>query len=134
MTPEEKLLLIENNKGTRFGTPGAADQATLPKNTAIRAALRRIAAFEFDVDVLERGPKPSELMRIFTKGGRTITGAQLAAIKKYSQAFQNYKAMDTMIDQVDGKQVQTIAQAQVTLADLVNGSYEVGNAQEEHTE
>lgn len=94
----------------------------------IRVALKRLACAEIDIT---RTPTAEDMARIFGKGGTKVTMAQMAAIMKFQQAMKNYKAMDTLIDHVDGKQIERKVEATVTLADLVTRSYELEDKADE---
>lgn len=109
--------------GHRFGEaegadPRAAQQKSKP--WSIRAMAKRICAAEFDV-----GPNaPSIEEQIKTLFGGKMTGGQLAAVRKFAQAMKDPRAMDTLIDNVDGKLIEKKIEATATLADIVGKSYD----------
>lgn len=122
-------------KDTRFGSekgpdPVEAQKAREAKGNPgeIRGALKRLACAEIDIT---RTPTAEDMARIFSKnGGTKITMAQMAAIMKFQQGLKNWKAMDSLIDHVDGKQIERKVEATVTLADLVTRSYELEDKNE----
>lgn len=129
MSDDEKTVdgnnpkLIEDGKNTRFGQPGGADPVAATKSGnkpwSIRNSVRRLAAAEFDID---KKMTPEEFAKKFGAGGRTLTGAQMIAAKKFHMALSgNAKVMKEITEDVDGKLVQEQKIATVTLADLVNG-------------
>ncbi len=110
---------------TRFGQPGGPDPGLMAreKNPAhVRAVLRRLAACEIDITQ----PVTIELLsKMLRRDGSMLTGAEMLAVRKWQQAMTNWRAMDSLIDAIDGKQVQKQVEAQATLADLINRSYEL---------
>lgn len=123
--------IVEHGKATRFGAERGADPKEANKKLMdeigspafVRPALRRLACAEFDID---KKLDSNTLTRVFAKEKAALTGAQILAIRKFQQGMANYKAMDTLIDSIDGKQIQKVAEAKVSLADLVAGSFEDG--------
>lgn len=112
--------------GNRFGEAGGADpreaRAKASPAWCVRGALRRIAACpELNLD---RGAG-SLMQQIRTKVFKgKMNGGEILAAQKFIQAMQNYKAMESVTNDISGKQVERVLEAKVTLADLVNGSYE----------
>ncbi len=132
MTDEVKAgnpNIAEYGKATRFGAGNDPKEAhkrmqeEVGNTTFVRPALRRLACAEFDVD---KKMDANTLTRVFAKEKASLTGAQILAIRKFQHGLANYKAMDSLIDAIDGKQIQKVAEARVSLADLVAGSFEDG--------
>lgn len=112
-----------------FGSPDGPDPAEAGRKGAemkhgVRRALKRICYHKFDVSPEGRQNLDLQLERLFGATSE-MTGAEMAAVAKFTQALKNPKAMDTFIDAVDGKQLQRVAETRVSLADLVNASLEV---------
>lgn len=116
-------------EGTRFGAENGPDPKEAGQRAqrmhgaphSVRIALRRLAAAEFDLE----GPlTPQKLARVFGNTRGTMTGAQMAACKKFQQAMSNPKAMDSLIEHIDGKLVQKTVEAKVTLAEIIAKSYD----------
>lgn len=110
--------------GYRFGEPGGADPSEASKMGArpyeIRRALKKIARTIFDVT--EGAPTFEKQVRdIF---GGEMSGAELAAVRKFMQAMKDYRAMENLTNDIDGKLVERRIESRVTLAELVTGSYE----------
>lgn len=60
--------------------------------------------------------------------GRNLTGAERMALVRIRQGFAgNYKFNQSCTEDVDGKLLERKVEAQVSLADLVNGSYLEGD-------
>lgn len=120
--------IAEYGKQTQFGSEGGPDPVEAGRKGgyskgSIRQSLRRIGAHEFEVG--EDAPDfTQQMMKVFG-GEKRMTGSQLAAVKKFGQAMKNPKAMDTLIDNIDGKLVQKQVETKVSLEDLVNGSYDI---------
>lgn len=121
--------LIEAGKNTRFGSKGGADPsaaATKRNNDAnpsqIRSAMKRLAAAEFDIT---QDFTPAELLKKFGRNGVVVSGAQLIAVKKFQIALKkgDVKMLQQVTDDVDGKQIERKAEAQVSYAELVAGSF-----------
>ena len=138
MTGNKDIAII--GKNTRFGSENGPDpKAAKAKQTeagqgnqhSVRNALRRLAASDF---VLGENMTPEVLVKKFGRNGVEISGAQMLAVRKFEQGMKNWKAMDSLIDAIDGKQVQKVVEAQATLADLVNHSYELENQTEEQAD
>ncbi len=101
---------------TRFGQPGGPDpqeaRAKQVNPSSVRAQVRRIAA-------LTR----TEFKQAYDSNAATM--AMIVAASKYQKAVKgDVKAMQQIEDSVDGKLADRKIEAQVTLADLVNGSFE----------
>ncbi len=133
--PPHEIIAI--GEKTQFGKDGGKSASEAgrksPGGQSVRLALRRLMLAEVDVS---KPMDARQLAKIFGNKGTIITAAQACALRKYQQAMQNWKAMDSLIDSVDGKAVQPVANATVTLADLVTASYnpevlEKANAEEE---
>lgn len=114
---------------TQFGKergPDPSAAATKKNNEqhaqSIRVALRRLATADFDIT------KPLTLEELVTKFGRdgtVITGAQMLAARKFLMALKgDVRLLQQVTDDIDGKQVQAVAEAKITLADLVAASYD----------
>lgn len=116
--------IIEAGKATQFGSAGRPDTASCASEGAklknkIRPALRRLAAFEPG----QARPTVDDLAKAFGthKNSTNLTMAEIWALQKAMQASANWKAMDSLIDAVDGKQVDKKVSASVPLADILNG-------------
>ena len=112
--------LAEHGKTTRFGQPNGPDpveaQKTSSKPWSIRNSIRRMSAMAFD-DFKDMVSRPESL-----------TVAQTIAAVKIQKAIKGeIRAMQQLEESVDGKVTDKIAEAQVTLADLVTGSFEYDN-------
>lgn len=119
----------EYGKDMHFGQPNApcprAAQQRASEPWSIQKAVRRLMAAEFDISP-DAPDLHKQMLEVF--GGKNhITGAQYVAVTKFTQALKNPRAMETLIDRLEGKVVERKAEAQVTLADLVNASYQIGN-------
>lgn len=119
--------IVKHAEGHRFGDAGGADPSAAGKKGnesrwSIRSSLKRIGRFEFDVSEEGMQNLSEQFRRAFNS--KKLTGSELAAIKKFSQAMLNEQAMDKLIEHIDGKLVERKVEATVTLADLVNGSYD----------
>lgn len=138
--PTEELSGEERRKRAlapyRFGQKDGNDPkeakakqtaAGLGNQHTIRNSLKRLACAEVDITKM---PTAEDMAKMFGRDGTKVTMAQLAAIKKFQQAMGNWKAMDSLIDHVDGKQVERKVEATVSLADLVNRSYELEDQSE----
>ena len=119
---------------TRFGQPRGPDSAAAARKknaeqhaASIRLSLRRLMEFEID---MTKPVTQDVLAAAFGRDGRCLTLAQACAVRKVYQALNNPRAMDMLIEQIDGKQVQATAEAKVTLADLVNASVSLERQQE----
>lgn len=108
--------IAELGKKTHFGSgqdPNAYRNKTKPWE--IRNALRRLMLLEINPG---ENVTLDKLCEVF--GGKDrISLAQLAACKKYQQALQHGKFMDTLIEHVDGPQVQMKMEANVSLAEMI---------------
>lgn len=109
---------------TRFGSAGGADPsaAASKRNTeinpsSVRQKLRRLAVH---VPGNAR-PTATDLARAFDKRGMTeLSMAEIWALQRAQQAMGNYKAMDTLIDHIEGKLVNKQVEVNVdSYADLV---------------
>lgn len=122
--------IVEYGKGTHFGKEGAADaqaaqaksRVTMKENSSIRRMVKRIAAHEFDVS--EGAPPISDQIKAIF-GKRKMTGAQMFAATRAAQAMKNYKAMQNLVEDVDGKLIEKKVEATVNYADLVSGSLQL---------
>lgn len=118
--------IAEIGKNYGFGAPNGTDprEARAKANPpwSVRHAIKRIAACP-DLDI-DRGA-PSLMRQIKTKvfNGK-MSGGEILAAQKFIQAMTNYKAMKEVTEDIDGKLVERKVEAKVSLADLVNGSYE----------
>lgn len=93
------------------------------ENREVRASLRRIAAHEFD---FSEGAKPiQDQIKNDVFKSKKMTGAQFFAAVRASQTLKNWKAMEGMINDIDGKLVEKRVEAQVSYADLVNQSLQL---------
>lgn len=111
-------------KGKTFGEEGGADpraaRASGPKDRyEVRRALRKIARHEFELDE-DAKPMDKQMKEVF--GGRKLTGAEILAATKFKQAMKNWKAMDNLTNDIDGKLIEKKVEAQVGYAELVAGS------------
>lgn len=109
--------------GHRFGEPGGAnpDQSkTQNRPWSVRDGIRRIAAHEFDISE-GAPPIPDQIKKLF-KG--KMTGAQIAAATKWAQSMKNWKAMENLTVDIDGKHIEKKVEAKVGYAELVAGSLE----------
>lgn len=125
--------------GKKFGDdrPDTVEQAIKGGEAkhAIRAKLRKLACHEVELDT-ETGAAPT-LADIAKAWGREAKGtkiklnmAEVWALQKSKQAMSDPKAMDKLIEHVDGKQTETLVHKGVeTYADLVNAA--AGNAPDE---
>lgn len=126
-----------NKYAKKFGSDGGPDPSAAAakgnrSRAQIRQALRRLAAFQFDVT--DNAPPLNDQMRdVFMRKGY-ITGAEMAAIRKFTQAMKDYRAMENITNDVDGKQIERVVEAKVTLSDLVNGIYEPESSNSEDEE
>lgn len=140
MSDEQKFLpnpnIVDAGKSTRFGAEGGPDPSasgyktmTTKNPSRVRAALQRIAAADFDIS------KPMNEKTIASVFGRegTLTGAQIFAVQKAKQAMGNWKAMDSLIDAIDGKQVQKVIETKVTLEQILSRSEEIEEQDEQGT-
>ncbi len=127
--------IVEHGKSTRFGADGGANPSDAAsfgnhRRAQVRSSLRRLMGHVTGT----ASPSASDLAKGFGKGRRldNLTVAEVMALHKVQQAMKNPKAMDTLIDHVDGKQVEKKLEAKVTLADIINGNFEgVGDGEEE---
>lgn len=92
----------------------------LHENREVRVALRRIAAHEFDFSDGARPIQDQIKDDVFNR--KKMTGAQMFAAVRASQAMRNWKAMEGLINDIDGKLVEKRVEATVSYADLVNAS------------
>lgn len=121
--------IAKHGESTRFGSKGGPDpsaagkasQAKAGNPSSIRSSLRRLMAAEVD---FTKPIDPSDIVKMFGKNGMKVTLAQACAIRKVQQAMGNWKAMDSLTDQVDGKQVQATVEAKTTMADLLAASFD----------
>lgn len=115
------------NCGRKFGEPGAltpkqaSDKAQeMGGPYSVRNSLRRIAAHDFEADF----SKPADMVKeIEKKVFKEKKGAAFIAYCKFRQALTNPKSMDSLIDAIDGKQIETKVEAKVSYEDIVKGSY-----------
>jgi len=129
--------ITEYGKATRFGSAGGPDpRAAKEKQTAagqgnqhsVRNAARRLAAAEFDIT---KKLSPEDLVKKFGRDGYVVSGAQMIAIKKFQKAMTgDTKMLQQITDDIDGKQVQKVVEAQASLADLVTKSYEIDSEEQ----
>lgn len=112
---------------TRFGSGGADPSAAAKKRnteqnpSSIRLALQRIMATEIDIT---QPMTAEQIAKAFGRNGVKVSIAQAMAVRKVMQAHKEWKAMDSLIDHVDGKQVQAVVEAKVTIADILAASYD----------
>ena len=100
----------EGGKETQFGGPRGNKRG----NGSIRGNIRRLAHMH-----------PEDAQDLI---GKAETMAELIAARKYQVALSgDVKAMQQLEDSVDGRLVEKKVEAEVTLADLVNKSFEVEN-------
>ena len=124
MTGNKEIAVI--GEKTRFGAengPDPAEAAKKAKPWSVRNSVRRLAAAKI---VTKNGPSIQEQIEsVFGEPG-VMTVAQLVAVKKVGMALKgNLAAIESITDDVDGKLVQKEVKATVSLADLVNKSYEI---------
>ncbi len=105
--------ITEHSKGHRFGDEGHTDpreaQKKASKPWSIRNGVRRIAGSEFDVGP-DAPPFGDQLNQVFG-GTSRMTGAQIAAVKKFSQAMNDVKAMENLTNDIDGKLIERKVEA-----------------------
>lgn len=130
--PNPHRQLIVYGEKTRFGAkdgpdPRAAKAKQVEEDKcqnqhSIRGALKRLMVADFDIS---KPITPSDLVKKFGRDGALINGAQVAAMNKFMQAMKNWKAMDSLIDAVDGKQKQSVElEAKRSLGDIILESYQ----------
>jgi hypothetical protein len=118
--------------GKTFGKDGGADpkeahaksREKMKENFSIRQAMRRIAAHRFDTSEDAKTLDKQLKQDIFPRA--TMTGAQVAAIARFTQAMKNYKAMQAVVEDIDGKLIEKKVEAKVGYAELVAGSMDDG--------
>lgn len=123
--------------GSRFGEEGGADaraaqaksRAKMIENNSVRRMVNRIAAHEFDTGP-DAPPIQDQIRGIF---GRKMTGAQMMAAARVAQGMKNYKAMQNIVEDIDGKLIEKKVEAQVSYADLVAGSLDREREEQEAT-
>lgn len=129
MGNENKKNIIDHGRNTRFGQKNGADprdaRAKQVNPSSIRTALRRLMARQIDVNVdyKKELTLDARLKFLADKNG-DVTEAMIVAAIAITQAVQSPKAMQHLIDQVDGKLIEKQAQTIISLADLVAGSFE----------
>lgn len=130
--------LTELTKKYGFGAEGGADPSAAAKkgvatrvaNGSIRRYLKQLMHYPLNPDVDIRAQvTSSKLLWYLGYDGSRPTLAALAAIQYYQHAVQNGKIMTSLIDQVDGKQIERVVEAKISLAELVAGSF--GEASDE---
>lgn len=107
-------------EATRFGSekgfdPSNAGVISGRMRETIRPALRRLSRAE-----LGTNPTVEKLCAHLGRNPDTLLGGELLAIKNFIQAMNNYKAMEKIIDNIDGKQVERKVESKVTLAQLLD--------------
>lgn len=119
--------IVEAGKATQFGAENGPDPVEAGKKGghtggSIRASIRRLAAQDID---LTRNLTHTDIVKMFGRNQGKVSMAQALAAAKFQKALKgDVKAMAQLEDSVDGKLVEKRIEAEVTLADLVNGSYE----------
>lgn len=94
---------------------------------SIRNSLRRLMTQDIDVT---KTPTAKDMAKMFGRSGTKIKMHEMMAIASVQQALKNFKAMENVINNVDGKLVEKQMTTNVTLADLVTKSYEAEEGQE----
>lgn len=120
-----ELMVI--NQRTRFGQEGGPDPSASAKKknetqhtASVRLTLRKLGMAKIDITKPITPETVAKAMGY--RSAEDLTVIDLCSMMKLQQAMKNWKAMDTLIDHIDGKQVQKVVEAQVSLADLVNKS------------
>jgi hypothetical protein len=134
--PEPEIIPPNPNpvtrfKGRTFGGDGAdpkeaqaKSREKMKENNSVRQAMRRIACHQFDTSE-DAKPLLKQIQQdIFPR--RTMTGAQLAAITRFTQALKNWKAMQNVVEDIDGKLIEKKVEAKIGYAELVAGSMDDG--------
>lgn len=119
--------IVEYGVNTRFGQPGGADPSAAARKSnkggSIRTAVRRIACMPVEqLEGLLKSPKARSRLSV----------AELTAIYKFRAVMQgNVKAMQQVTDDVDGKLVQKQVNSDVSLEQLVTGSFDYDESSED---
>lgn len=121
--PDIKQIGEETRFGNGKNDPLKANAAPNDRG-AMRKALKKIARHMFDLGP-DAPPFDVQMKRVFSMDEAKLTGAELVAVRKFQQAMAEGKYMDKLIDHVDGKLVDRKVEATVTLADIINKSYEI---------
>lgn len=121
--------------GKRFGEPGGANQKEAlakghevqRRNRGVRAEIKRISEHEFDTS--EGAPPIAQQIKEKVFGNKTMTGAQILAATRFAQGIKNFKAMQNVVEDIDGKlkEVKEV-RANIGYAELVAGSMEDDDA------
>lgn len=116
--------IVKAAEGYRFGDPNGPDPAEAGRKggqqkASIRAAVRRIAAAEFDIGE-DAPPMKTQINRVFG-GENKMTGAQMAGARKFALAMNDLRGLENLTNDVDGKLVEKRVEAKTSLEDLVNG-------------
>lgn len=123
--------IVKHAEGYRYGDPGGADPSESAKSGkpwSIRNAVRRICAAEFDMS--PDAPTVDEQIKKLFRG--KMTGGQIAAVRKFAQAMKDFRAMENLTNDVDGKLVE---RNETTLkgdlaAELIAGRRRTGQSHE----
>lgn len=129
---------IVHLEGKRFGEEGGGDpreaqaksREKMKENASVRRMVRRIAEHEFDFGDGAK-PIPDQIKDVF--GSRRMTGAQVLAAARFAQGMKNYKAMQGLVEDIDGKLIEKKAEAKVGYAELVSGSLDMERDGEDDT-
>lgn len=130
---------IVHLEGKRFGEDGGGDpreaqaksREKMKENASVRRMVRRIAAHEFDFG---EGAKPlPDQIKSDVFGTRRMTGAQVLAAARFAQAMKNNTAMNSIVEDIDGKLIEKKVEAQVGYAELVSGSLDMEREEEDDT-
>lgn len=131
-TPRGNPRINEVNQATRFGQPRGADPvaAGRKRRKGVRAAVRAFAEMQIDLGKVARDGEnvaaavEAAIVAYALKSKEDLTVADRIAIKKIAAAMAgNVAALENITNDIDGKQVDRVAQTTVTLADLVNGCH-----------
>lgn len=120
--------IVEYAKGHRFGDPGGADPAAAARKAkpwSMRRTVRRIC--ETAMEQLAPGEKLTvERIGEMVFGHRPLTFGEMSALRRVLESIRgNPKFSQYVTEDIDGKLVERKVEAQVTLADIVNRSYEL---------
>lgn len=110
----------------RFGTPEGPDPREAAKKSSrggVRAAIRRYSKVEIPVELLNGG-SPQDIRDFLTEGRKNIPPVDVMAIRKLLMAMAGHeKMLMAVTDDIDGKLTERVAEAKVTLEELVNGEF-----------
>jgi hypothetical protein len=122
--PTPNPNIAELGKETRFGgeraNPSGRDLGVEP--WCVVKATRRLAAQSID---LTKRNTAGDLQRKLVPNGGEVTIGQAIAVVRVAKALEgNYRFSQSVREDISGKLVEKKVEAQVTLEQLVSGSYE----------